>query len=183
MIYEVFNQSIRISKSLGEAFKNVISNDETRKFLCYVYYDQEQKRLVGTDGRQLLTYDVHECFISCLPDEGAYYTITKGKDFSYLVPVEKQADYPSARRILENDRYDYKAGNTFSITRRKDKNAEAFYYMQQAVETAINFYTAEKVLKNLTEFNIAYSQNGETRMLRCYSENWEYVLQGMYLYD
>ena len=91
-----FKGTLEIDKNMYEALRACMSNDETRYFLNGVWIDKDNNKIVSTDGRRLICYDLPE---DVEISTGFYDPIKNGKKFQ-LIPADIEGTYPNYERVL-----------------------------------------------------------------------------------
>jgi hypothetical protein len=190
MILKHYKGQLEILPCYGDIFKNVISKDETRYFLCAVYFNKEDFTFSATDGVQLFVYRANSKEQGYLNDfESGFFEVVKGSKATKLIPFEMNGVFPNISNITSSTDSYYptdsdgnKKDNEFFIGKNSSENTVTMFHIQDAVKRPVNPDYAVKTLKyfkieKLGAFKI--STAGQAVYCNGINEPWLYMVQSM----
>ena len=189
-VIKEFKGTFEITKAFYETFKECMSEDETRKNMCYIYFDKDNMSFVATDGRKII-YHVDNNIN--LTESGHYEPVKIGKTYK-LIPVDmgkttKQGnlEFPRWKRVipdLENmENIVIDDTRYFSISGKIDEDSKLICQFVRNLDCNINVNFLLKVLKHVDSFtmlkNVEHSSKHTCAVLCPIDANTHYVFMPM----
>lgn len=98
MILKKIDNKFQITKESYTMFKKYISNDSTKLYLNYVFYNEKLNAFIATDGRVL--YISEKLNKPLQPEKNSFFELIKRKKEFFLSPVGSPFFPPNVERVL-----------------------------------------------------------------------------------
>jgi hypothetical protein len=167
---------IEIPKTMYNALKNTISGnkDYTQETMEHPYYDSNNKRIVATNGRCLIYFQVE---LSELPEESGYYSlVTQGKKYK-LIPENHNYTFPNYSRVIPEVKQitAIKNNKEFIYIGNLGKDSQTIFTLLTETQKCINIEYL-KPLKDLEPFTISTNENETTPVVFENVNSFKYIV-------
>jgi hypothetical protein len=176
------NQRIELTKEEYNALTQCVNIEVAREFMSKPYLEVSEDKLIATNGRQLIVFDIQTSDDSIKSD--CYIDLVKiGKRFFGIVDIEhgKTNTFPNWRRAYPDSK-DMKKIDSFKqgffICGKSQTDSAMICKIIIETGILVNFDFFTKILKGFGEFSVEWS--GETnRAIKVVGNNFNYVLMPM----
>jgi hypothetical protein len=187
-IIEEHKGIFEVTKGFYETFKESCSTDESRIFTNYVYFDQENKVFIATDGRRMIYH-----YDTAVNSESGFYELAKiGKKYK-LIPIKDQGTFPNWKRVvpvdseleyvyMKSDQYgDNQQHSIFSVSGNLVRDSWFLCNMIRNIDCNINIEFITKVLKHVNQFEIMKNRekSGDRAIVFIIDKNTRYIVMPM----